>query len=430
MKTEELYNYFLKFRKISIDSRTAEKNSLFFALKGDNFDGNKYAQKALNNGCALAVVDDPNCVNGDKYFLVDNVLETLQELGNYHRRKLDIPIIAITGTNGKTTTKELTSCVLNSTFKVSYTKGNLNNHIGVPLTLLSMDEETQIGIVEMGANHLNEIELLCKITEPNYGIITNIGRAHLEGFGSYDNVIKAKTELYNYINDKGGTIFYNSNDTLLKSKINDLEFKSISYGDKGSKVTGELKGSDKFLEMNVLINEEEIELKTQLVGSYNFDNVLAAASIGNYFKIKAQLIVDALKKYTPQNNRSQFLKTAKNNIYLDAYNANPSSVHASVLNFLSLEISNKIIILGDMLELGNDSIKEHKKIVELINKEHVKRKIVIGNIYNSLTVPDNFIQFKNVDELIAWISDNKIENSNILIKGSRGIGLEKAVEQL
>jgi UDP-N-acetylmuramoyl-tripeptide--D-alanyl-D-alanine ligase len=430
MSIESLYNTFLKFRRISIDSRTAEKNSLFFALKGDNFDGNKYAQIALDNGCALAVVDDPNYVNGEKYFLVDNVLETLQKLGNFHRRKLDIPIIAITGTNGKTTTKELTSSVLNLEFKVSYTQGNLNNHIGVPLTLLSMDEETQIGIVEMGANHLNEIELLCKIAEPNYGIITNIGRAHLEGFGSYENVIKAKSELYNYINDKEGTIFYNSNDILLKSKANDLGFKSISYGGQGSKVTGKLMDSDQFLKMKVLINDEEIELKTQLVGNYNFDNVLAAVSIGNYFKINAQLIVNAIKKYTSQNNRSQFIKTTKNNIYLDAYNANPSSVHASVLNFLSLEITNKIIILGDMLELGNDSLKEHKEIVELINKEHIEQKIVVGNIYNSLNIPGNFIQFENAEELKIWLGENKIENSNILIKGSRGIGLEKVVEQL
>jgi UDP-N-acetylmuramoyl-tripeptide--D-alanyl-D-alanine ligase len=430
MSIESLYNKFLKFRKISIDSRTAEKDSLFFALKGESFDGNKYAQSALENGCALAVVDNSDYIEGDKYFLVDNVLETLQELGNYHRKKLSIPIIAITGSNGKTTTKELTSSVLNSVFNVSSTKGNLNNHIGVPLTLLSMDENTQIGIVEMGANHLNEIELLCKIAEPDFGIITNIGRAHLEGFGSYKNVIKAKTELYNYIKNKEGIVFYSSNDSLLKSKVDELELKSIAYAGENSEVSGNILESDQFLRMNVLINDEEIELKTQLVGSYNFENVLAAASIGNYFKIKPELIVNSIERYKPQNNRSQFLKTNINNLYLDAYNANPSSVNASVLNFLSLKITNKIIILGDMLELGADSIVEHKKIVKFLDEETIEKVIVVGKIYNSIEVPSQFVQFENVNKLKIWIEHNPIENSNILIKGSRGIGLEKVIEQL
>ncbi len=430
MIIESLYNTFLKYRKISIDSRTAEKDSLFFALKGDSFNGNKYAQNALDNGCVLAVVDDPAYAKGDKYFLVDNVLEILQKLGNYHRRKLSIPIIAITGSNGKTTTKELMACVLNTAFNVSFTEGNLNNHIGVPLTLLSMDEKTQIGIVEMGANHLNEIKLLCKIGEPDFGIITNIGRAHLEGFGSYENVIRAKAELYNYIKEKEGIVFYNSDDGLLKSKVEELDLKSIAYGGENSEVAGDLLESDQFLKMKILVDNKEIELKTQLVGNYNFDNVLAAVAIGYYFKMKPELIVDSIKKYKPQNNRSQFIKTNKNNLYLDAYNANPSSVNASVINFLSLKITNRIIILGDMLELGNDSIKEHKKIIELLEKESIEHVIVVGEIYNSIEAPDNFIQLENVNELKAWIGENKIENSNILIKGSRGIGLEKVVELL
>ncbi len=430
MSIESLYNKFLKFKKISIDSRTAEKDSLFFALKGESFDGNKYAQSALENGCALAVVDNSDYIEGDNYFLVDNVLETLQKLGNYHRKKLSIPIIAITGSNGKTTTKELTSSVLSSMFNVSSTKGNLNNHIGVPLTLLSMDENTQIGIVEMGANHLNEIELLCKVAEPDFGIITNIGRAHLEGFGSYKNVIKAKTELYNYIKNKDGIVFFSSNDSLLKSKVDELELKSIAYAGENSEVSGNLLESDQFLKMSILIDNEEIEFKTQLVGSYNFENVLAAASIGNYFKIKPELIVNSIERYKPQNNRSQFLKTSRNNLYLDAYNANPSSVNASVTNFLSLKISNRIVILGDMLELGNDSIKEHEKVIKLLEKECVEQVIIVGEIYNSIKVSGNFIQFENVEELKNWIGENKMENSNILIKGSRGIGLEKVIELL
>jgi UDP-N-acetylmuramoyl-tripeptide--D-alanyl-D-alanine ligase len=430
MNIDLLYNIFLKYRKVSIDSRTAEKGSIFFALKGDNFDGNKYAQDAIKKGCAIAIVDDTNFANHKKIFKVDNVLKTLQDLSNFHRRKLGIPIIAITGTNGKTTTKELISTVLSSKFKIAFTKGNLNNHIGVPLTLLSMDDKTQIGIVEMGANHLNEIDLLCKIAEPDYGIITNIGRAHLEGFGSYENVIKAKTELYNYIKKKDGIVFYNSNDNLLKSKVNEFELNTFSYGDESSTVKGEILDSDQFLKMNMVIKGEVLELKTQLIGRYNFDNVLAAAIIGNYFKIEPNLIIDSIKKYKPQNNRSQFLKTNTNNIFLDAYNANPSSVNASVQNFLSLKLSEKIIILGDMLELGVDSILEHKKIVELLAKEQIEQIIVVGDIYNSIQVPNNFIQLKNVDELKIWLRENNIKQSNILIKGSRGIGLEKVIELL
>jgi len=430
MNIELLYKIFLKYRKITLDSRTAEKGSIFFAIKGDNFDGNKYAQSAIDNGSVIAVVDNPEIVKGKKYFYVNDALETLQSLSNYHRKKLGVPIIAITGTNGKTTTKELISHVLSSKFKIAFTTGNLNNHIGVPLTLLSMDEKTQIGVVEMGANHLNEIDLLCKIVEPDYGIITNIGRAHLEGFGSYENVIKAKAELYNYIKKKDGIVFYNTNDSLLKSKVDELRLKSIDYGAESSEVKGEILDSDLFLKMNVLISNEENRLDTQLIGSYNFDNVLAAASIGNYFKIKPELILDAIKNYIPQNNRSQFLKTTKNNLYLDAYNANPSSVNASVKNFLLLKIPNKVVILGDMLELGKDSIEEHKKIVTLLSKTDLMKIIIVGKVYNNLNVPVNFNQFENVEELKTWIRAESIENANILIKGSRGIGLENAVEVL
>ena len=430
MNIELLYKIFLKNRKIAIDSRTAEKGSIFFALKGDNFDGNKFAKNALDNGSTIAVVDNPEIEKGEKYFHVNDALETLQSLSNFHRKKLGIPIIAITGTNGKTTTKELISNVLSSKFKIAFTRGNLNNHIGVPLTLLSMDEKTQIGVVEMGANHLNEIDLLCKIADPDYGIITNIGRAHLEGFGSYENVIMAKTELYNYIKKKDGIIFYNSNDNLLKRKVDELRLKSVDYGAESSEVKGEILDSDQFLKMNVLIRNKENRLDTQLIGSYNFDNVIAAASIGSYFKIKPELILDAIKSYKPQNNRSQFLKTTKNNLYLDAYNANPSSVNASVTNFLSLKISNKVIILGDMLELGNDSKDEHKKIIEFLKEEDIEQIILVGNEYNSIKAPTNFIQFQNTDKLGIWIKQNKIENKNILIKGSRGIGLEKIVELL
>ena len=430
MKIEHLYRIFLRSKKVTTDSRIAENNALFFALKGENFDGNAYAKNALENGCSIAIVDNPDYAQGDNSILVDDVLETLQLLGNYHRKQLNIPIIAITGTNGKTTTKELVASVLSKKFGVSYTIGNLNNHIGVPLTLLSMNENTQIGIVEMGANHINEIKNLCEIAEPDLGIITNIGKAHLEGFGSFENIIKAKKELYDYLKFKDGKVFYNSNNSLLQKIINELNINSIAFGNSNSKVNGEIITSDQFLSLNINIGDFQAVVETQLIGNYNLENVLAAASIGYYNGVNPELIVSAIEKYVPKNNRSQFLKTAKNNLFLDAYNANPTNVDASVRNFSSLEINNKYVILGDMLELGNYSESEHEKIIGLLQDHSFDKIILVGDIYNSLKVPGNYLQFKNVNELKDWLEKNKIVNSNILIKGSRGIQLEKVVELL
>jgi UDP-N-acetylmuramoyl-tripeptide--D-alanyl-D-alanine ligase len=427
MKIEQIYQIFLRSKKVTTDSRIVENNALFFALKGENFDGNAYAKSALENGCSFAIVDNSDYVQGDNYILVDDVLETLQLLGNYHKKQLNIPIIAITGTNGKTTTKELVASVLNEKFSISYTKGNLNNHIGVPLTLLSMDENTQIGIVEMGANHINEIKNLCEIAEPDFGIITNIGRAHLEGFGSFENIIKAKKELYDYLKFKDGKVFYNSNNLLLQKTINELNLNTVAFGSLNNKVYGDIITSDKFLSINIKIGDFQAEVKTQLIGNYNLENVLAAASIGYYNGINPELIVSAIEKYVPKNNRSQFLKTAKNNLFLDAYNANPTNVDASVRNFASLEINNKYVILGDMLELGNYSESEHEKIIGLLQDHSFDKIILVGNIYISLKVPDKFLQFRDVNELKNWLENNNIVNSNVLIKGSRGIQLEKVV---
>lgn len=430
MEIKLLHQLFLKSQKIITDSRNAEANTLFFALKGERFDGNSYAKKAIDNGCSYAIIDCEKYAQGDKYILVENVLQTLQLLANFHRRFLKIPIIAITGTNGKTTTKELIAGVLSKKYKVSYTKGNLNNHIGVPLTLLSMDKNTQMGIVEMGANHMNEIKTLCEIAEPDLGLITNIGKAHLEGFGTFENIIKTKIELYESIKAKKGKVFYNSENNLLQAKIDELNLNSISFGSVGSHVHGELLPSDQFLSLNLKIDQFEAKIKTQLIGNYNLENILAAASVGNYYEINPQLIVAAIEEYVPQNNRSQFLKTDKNNLFLDAYNANPTSVEASVRNFGSLQMSNKCLILGDMLELGNDSKSEHQKILNLIQEYSFDKTLLIGDVYSSLTPGDKIIQFKDVNELKIWLTKNNITNSNVLIKGSRGIQLERIIEFL
>ena len=430
MKIERLYQIFLKSKKVTTDSRNVENDALFFALKGENFDGNVYAKNALENGCSFAIVDNPDYVQGDNYILVDDVLETLQLLGNYHRKQLNIPIIAITGTNGKTTTKELVASVLSKKFSISYTIGNLNNHIGVPLTLLSMNENTQIGIIEMGANHLNEIKNLCEIAEPDLGIITNIGKAHLEGFGSFENIVKTKKELYDYLKFKDGKVFYNSNNLLLQKIIIELNLNAIAFGSLNNKVYGDIITSDRFLSVNIKMGNFQALIKTQLIGNYNLENVLAAASIGYYNGINPELIVSAIEEYVPKNNRSQFFKTEKNNLFLDSYNANPTSVEASLKNFASLKINNKYVILGDMMELGNDSESEHEKIIGLLQGYSFDKIILVGNIYNSLKVPDKFLQFKNVDEWMLWLEKNRIVDSNILIKGSRGIQLEKTVEFL
>lgn len=431
MNIEEIYRLFLKCREVSTDSRKCAKNALFFALRGENFNGNKYAEQAIENGCSYAIIDDENYRKDIKYILVKDVLETLQKLANYHRKRLNIPIIAITGTNGKTTTKELISSVLSQKFSITNTVGNLNNHIGVPITLLSMDESTQIGIVEMGANHPNEIMQLCKIAEPNYGIITNIGKAHLEGFGSFEKIISTKNELYNYLNESNGTAFFNANNDLLLELTGKLKTPKFDFNGVDSKVKGQLLKTNKFLAISISINGCLYNVKTKLIGNYNSENVIAAACVGNYFNVSDNDIINAIEKYEPSNNRSQFIKTDKNNLYLDAYNANPTSVNAALLNFEELQVENKWIVLGDMLELGEDSISEHKKIIAKLSEMKFEKAILVGELYSSIkTNKNDILQFKNVDELIVWIRKNNISNSNVLIKGSRGIKLETIVEYL
>ncbi|HAF28959.1 MAG TPA: UDP-N-acetylmuramoyl-tripeptide--D-alanyl-D-alanine ligase [Bacteroidales bacterium] len=430
METEDLYQIFLKSKKIIIDSRNAEENSLFFALKGETFDGNAYAKSALDKGCPYAIIDKEEYVQGSNFILVENVLKSLQSLANYHRKQLNIPIVAITGTNGKTTTKELVASVLSKKFHVSFTKGNLNNHIGVPLTLLSMDNNTQLGIVEMGANHINEIKTLCEIAEPDFGIITNIGKAHLEGFGSFENIIKAKSELYEYLKAKNGKVFYNSGNSLLKRIVEGMNLDTIAFGSLNSPVYGEIISSEQYLSLKINLGDFETKINTQLIGNYNLENVLAASCIGHYYNIEPELIVSAIEEYVPTNNRSQFLKTTKNNLFLDAYNANPTSVEAAIKNFSQMPSNDKCIILGDMLELGSDSRLEHQKILDLLKENRFDQIFLIGEIYYSLENGNDILKFKNVDEFKIWLEKNNIVNSNVLIKGSRGIRLEKIVELL
>ncbi|MGM0408044.1 MAG: UDP-N-acetylmuramoyl-tripeptide--D-alanyl-D-alanine ligase [Bacteroidota bacterium] len=431
MDIEKLYKKFLEHPQITTDSRIVTNNGLFFALKGENFDGNKFAQKAIDNGCAFAIIDNPKYASGPKFIVVENVLKTLQKLAVYHRKEMNIPVIGITGSNGKTTTKELLALVLKKKYKVSYTQGNLNNHIGVPLTLLSFNHETELGIVEMGANHPGEIKALSELAKPDYGLITNIGRAHLEGFGTFDNIIKTKSELFNYIAKNNGKVFYNANDELLKELVFDAKLNAISYGNKeNSSVYGYVEKPDLNLKLKVFIANNGYKINTNLIGDYNLSNILAAAAIGHYFSISDPLIIDAIEKYNPTNNRSQLLKTPFNQLFLDAYNANPTSVKAAINNFERLTLPNKCLVLGDMFELGDLAVQDHYEIIRYIDKRDYNKIILVGDIFSGLEVNAEILQFKNVDLLQKWLNKNPIKESNILIKGSRGNQLERIVEYL
>lgn len=458
MDINKLYKLFLKYPFICTDSRKAVKNSLFFALKGKNFNGNQFALKALESGCSYAIVDEKKYSLNNRYLLVNDVLSTLQELAKYHRKKINIQIIAITGTNGKTTTKELINAVLQKKYKVYSTKGNLNNHIGVPLTLLSMTDETEIGIVEIGANHQGEINKLCEIVQPNYGLITNIGKAHLEGFGSYEGIKKAKAELYKYLSANKGSVFINSDNNILKNLI--VAQEQICYGtSKFNNCQGKFISADPFLELKWAsantfpVDETKVSwddknkcIQSQLVGKYNFENVLAAICVGNYFGVNDKKLKEAIEHYKPQNNRSQLLKTKNNTLLLDAYNANPTNMEAAIDNFSLINAKNKLLILGDMLELGKVSEAEHYKIIELLKKKGFKNGYLIGKSFSKVSeefsrdIPDRIspgargtdgiISFINVDVFINWLNIHKIKDSYILIKASRGVELEKIVDYL
>ncbi len=429
MNTVKLYQYFKQYPLISTDTRDIKQNSIFFALKGTKFDGNQYALEAIEKGAAYAVIDDATiATNNDKMLLVENVILSLQELANYHRKQMNIPVLAITGTNGKTTSKELISAVLLNKYNLCYTSGNLNNHIGVPLSLLKITNKTQFAVIEMGANHQGEIKHLCSIAEPNYGIITNVGKAHLEGFGSFEGVLKAKSELYDFLRNNNGTCFVNADNEILISKSNNI--KRITYGTKsGVSLMGEAEEGTFQLITKVLFPKGWLYIKSNLVGAYNFENIMAAACIGNYFEIDPLRIQETIAHYNPSNNRSQLEIRGTNKLILDAYNANPTSMMKALENIDSIKHDKKYVILGNMLELGEYSKDEHQKVVDYTLKMNVEQVFLVGKLFLQTNYSSNIKLFADVEELSSYISENiKFNNSLILIKGSRGTKLEKVLE--
>ena len=422
--TEQIYKIFKENPVISTDTRKIGDNCIFFALKGDNFNGNKFAGEALKKGAGYAIIDEKEYLISNKTILVENVLQTLKDLASLHRRTLGIPILAITGSNGKTTTKELVSTVLAQKFNVCFTEGNLNNHIGVPLTLLKMNAETEFGVVEMGANHPGEIAELCAIAEPDFGIITNIGKAHLEGFGSFEGVIKTKSELYNYIKNKNGIIFYNHDNPILTGLTHEIQNK-ISYGQENANFTGELLSSPPFVHLKANFEKGVLYLNTNLTGDYNFENVLAAACIGNYFEVDPIEIQKAIKSYQPQNNRSQLINKNGLKIIMDAYNANPTSMQASIKSFMSNVSDSSYLIIGDMLELGIYSKHEHTAILELLKNYPSTIVYTVGENFFEIAPDFNCRPFQNVQQLCNYLQHTPITKGDVLIKGSRGIQLEK-----
>jgi len=423
MDVKDFYFSYFQAGNISIDSRKIEKGTIFFAFSGENFDAAIKAEDAIRNGAAAVIVEKKEYENIDKkIFYVPSTLDFLQNLALFHRRQLQIPVIGLTGSNGKTTTKELISSVLARKYKTQYTFGNLNNHIGVPLTLLSITKEHEIAVIEMGANHQKEIELLCSLAEPNIGYITNFGKAHLEGFGGFEGVIKGKSELYDYLKENNQTILVNEADEIQREKTKNYS-KKITFGADDSQYYFE-----KFIENNLVgITYKGQKIQSNLTGDYNFTNICAAVSLGLHFDIDFEEIKAAIENYKPTNMRSQVVEKNGKTLVLDTYNANPSSMALSLNNF-SQFTGSKTVIIGDMLELGEESITEHQKIWELAQSLNLDEIITVGSIFKQVNPSEK--SFKNTDELIEYLKQNPLKNKNILLKGSRGIALEKVIEFL
>jgi UDP-N-acetylmuramoyl-tripeptide--D-alanyl-D-alanine ligase len=424
MKIEEIYQCYLQCTTVCTDTRKIEPNCLFIALKGDNFNANTFAQEALDSGASFVIIDDKKYyTDKEKMILVSDSLKTLQELAKFHRHELGLPIIALTGSNGKTTTKELINVVLSKKYNTKATDGNLNNHIGVPLTLLSFNENTDIGIVEMGANHQKEIEFLCSIAEPDYGYITNFGKAHLEGFGGIEGVIKGKSELYQYLENNSKIAFVNLDDPIQKEKTSHISRYTFSEKEKC-----DVKIDSVSANPMVEISYNAIEIKSKLIGLYNANNLNAAITIGKYFNVEDEDIKEAIENYTPTNNRSQLIEKNNNHIILDAYNANPSSMIAALTNFKQLEGLGKIAILGDMFELGQESSVEHKKIIDFLLKEEKIETYFIGKDFYSNKLEVNHLHFfENFENFSEKLTAKKLSGNTILIKGSRGMALERTL---
>ena len=429
---ENLYSIFKSNPVICTDSRNILPGCIFFALKGPSFNGNTFSEMALSKGAAYSVIDEKSYEKNSKYLLVDDVLETLQSLANYHRHQLKIPFLAITGSNGKTTSKELIKNVLSKKYRTIATKGNLNNHIGVPLTILSIKTDTEFAVIEMGANHQNEIDSYCRIAEPDYGLITNVGKAHLEGFGGFEGVKKGKGELYSWISKNGKGIFLNgnSNDLIAMAK----EFKipqTVLYGT-GQEFSciGELESEEPFLKVKWKCGNNKGIINSQLIGSYNFENILSAICIGNFFEVNPDDINEAIESYVPDNSRSQIIKKKSNTIILDAYNANPTSMVAALENFSKITKQHKIVFLGEMAELGAESLAEHQKIIAILTQDSYDKIILVGENFKNFSDIINGLYFDDSEKATSWLKQNPLEDSFILIKGSRSSKMEKIMEAL
>ncbi|NNT73233.1 UDP-N-acetylmuramoyl-tripeptide--D-alanyl-D-alanine ligase [Flavobacterium sp. IMCC34852] len=427
MTIQNIHALFLKCSRVSIDTRKIESNALFVAIKGDRFDANTFAEEALAKGASYVIIDNKEYYIDERTILVQDSLKTLQELASYHRNFLKTPIVALTGSNGKTTTKELINVVLSKKFKTVATVGNLNNHIGVPLTLLTFTKDTEIGIVEMGANHQKEIEFLCEIAQPDYGFITNFGKAHLEGFGGVEGVIKGKSEMYAYLKANDKLVFVNVDDEIQNSKT--VDFKRYSF-------SGQDKTADVFIERVVAnplvkIDALGVTIHSHLIGLYNANNISAAITIGHYFGILPSEIKEAVESYIPENNRSQLLVKGSNEIILDAYNANPSSMKVALENFIQLDKPNKAIVIGDMYELGEESLSEHKSIVDFLANECSFECHLVGKDFFANTIKKDWLHFyATFEDFADFLSDHSFTQKIILIKGSRGMALERTLEYI
>lgn len=423
MNIAGLYEIYLQYPSVQTDTRKLKQGDIFFALKGPNFNGNTFAAQALEAGAAYVIIDEAEYAVSDKYILVDDVLKCLQDLANYHRRQLNIPIIAITGSNGKTTTKELVTAVLRKKYITYATDGNLNNHIGVPLTLLKIKQDAEMAVVEMGANHQKEIESYCLIAEPAYGIITNCGKAHIEGFGGEEGVRKGKGELYDFLRAHNGTIFRNTDLAYLQGMAKGIS-NQVTYGSKDADYTGTLQMNDIFLE--VVFNNATI--KTQLVGDYNFPNVMVAIAVGMYFGIPAKDIQEAIESYNPDNSRSQWIQTGTNSVILDAYNANPTSMRAAITNFAKASLSHKMLWIGAMKEMGKDELQEHTELVAFIGQYQWDNVILVGREFENIT--HAYQHFTDSTQAAEYIKQHPPHDASILIKGSRGSKMEVLLDAL
>ncbi|MEK8181171.1 UDP-N-acetylmuramoyl-tripeptide--D-alanyl-D-alanine ligase [Flavobacterium buctense] len=427
MTIQQIHDLFLKCSQISIDTRKIEPNSFFVAIKGERFDANTFAKEALEKGAAYVMIDNENFYVDHRTILVQDSLKSLQELAQYHRNFLKLPIIALTGSNGKTTTKELIKVVLSKKFKTLATVGNLNNHIGVPLTLLSFTKDTEIGIVEMGANHQKEIEFLCEIAQPDFGFVTNFGKAHLEGFGGVEGVIKGKSEMYVYLKSNDKLVFVNLDDEIQNSKTIDVKRYTFGQIDKSADVFIESIVANPFVKIKAL----GVEIVSHLIGLYNANNISAAITIGHYFGVNPTEIKGAIESYIPENNRSQLLTKGTNEIILDAYNANPSSMKVALENFIQLDKSNKTIVIGDMYELGNESHTEHKFIIDFLDKVASFDCHFVGKDFFANAKDSHFLHFyPTFEDFAKHISSLKLDQQIILIKGSRGMALERTLDYI